>query len=114
MMLIRYFDKFLVMCCDDDVLVDADLQSSLSSCLHSSLLTLRSLDIVTDKDQQQPQQPHQNNTNNKNKKTEPGKLDVDVNTDLLQLNLLHPSLTRYRWHHFWNWLAHLHNDEIHR
>ena len=39
MMLKRYFDKFLMMCCDDDVLLHVDLQSSLSSCLHSSLVS---------------------------------------------------------------------------
>ena len=71
--------------------------------------------MATGKDHQQPQQQQQQPLQQQQHlahETEPGKLDVDVNTYLLQLNLLHPSLTRHRWHHFWHRLAHLHNDEM--
>ena len=41
----------------------------------------------------------------------PGQLDVDVDADLLQLDLLHPSLARHRRHHFRHWLANLGSGE---
>ena len=79
-------------------------------CEHWGQLTWRPAKIINNNNNNN----HCDNNNILHKKTEPGKLDVDVNTDLLQLDLLHPSLTRHRWHHFWHRLAHLHNNEMNK